>query len=339
MSILLTGGAGYIGSHTVLALVDAGFEVVVVDDLSSGFSWLVPARAKLYVGDCGDEQLITKLISEHQVDTIFHFAGSIVVPDSVVDPLRYYLNNTVKSRALIATAIAQDVANFIFSSTAAVYGESGTSPISEAMPLAPASPYGSSKLMTEVMLRDASRAHGMRYAILRYFNVAGADADGRSGQATPAATHLIKVACETALGRRRALEIYGTDYPTRDGTCVRDYIHVSDLARAHLIALEHLQNGKSHLILNCGYGRGYSVREVVSAVKRISGINFPVQFASRRVGDPAELVARVDRIRNELGWEPRFDNLDIIVEHALLWERSLFERFDTVHGSRSQVAA
>ncbi len=193
--------------------------------------------------------------------------------------------------------------------------------------------------MTEVMLRDASRAHGMRYAILRYFNVAGADADGRSGQATPVATHLIKVACETALGKRRALEIYGTDYPTRDGTCVRDYIHVSDLARAHLAALEHLQNGKSNLILNCGYGRGYSVREVVSAVKRISGIDFPVQFASRRVGDPAELVARVDRIRNELGWEPRFDNLDIIVEHALLWERSLFERFDTVHGARSQVAA
>jgi UDP-glucose 4-epimerase len=299
----------------------------------------IRAEAPSYVADYGNEQFIAKLISEHRVDTIFHFAGSTVVPASIADPLSYYLNNTVKSRALIAAAIAQNVAYFVFSSTAAVYGESSASPISEGAPLVPLSPYGSSKLMTEIMVRDASRAYGIRYAILRYFNVAGADADGRSGQTTPAATHLIKVACETALGKRRALDIYGTDYPTRDGTCVRDYVHVTDVARAHIAALEHLKNGKPSLIANCGYGRGYSVFEVVAAVKRISGTSFPVRLAPRRPGDPAELVARVDRLTNELGWEPKFNSLDAIVAHALLWERKLLKDSHTTREAHSQVAA
>jgi UDP-glucose 4-epimerase len=339
MSVLVTGGAGYIGSHTVLALIDAGFKVIVLDDLSTGLDWLVNPHAKLYVGDCGDRQLVASLISRHDIHTIIHFAGSIVVPDSVVDPLGYYLNNTIKSHALVSCAVEHNVANFIFSSTAAVYGDANVSPIPENTPLAPASPYGSSKMMTEVMLHDASRVHGLKYAVMRYFNVAGADPRARAGQASRWATHLIKVACQTARGERSTLEIYGTDYPTRDGTCVRDYIHVSDLAHAHLAAWQHLQSGGPNLILNCGYGRGYSVLEVLAAVKRVSGVDFRVRHVERRVGDPPELVAQVDGIRDKLRWKPLFDDLDTIVQHALNWEQKLSELEKGAYAPRSETAA
>ncbi len=279
MTILVTGGAGYIGSHMVLALLDAGEKVVVVDNLSTGYAGAVPEQAKLVEGDIGDGDLVGDVIARHGVTAIVHFAGSIVVPDSIADPLGYYLNNTVKSRALIAAAVAGagGVKQFIFSSTAAVYGMPEANPVSEDAPLRPISPYGSSKMMTEAMLADTAFAHDLNYVALRYFNVAGADPDGRTGQSTPRATHLIKVACQTALGQRDGLDIYGTDYDTPDGTCIRDYIHVSDLARAHVLALAHLERGGESLTLNCGYGQGYSVLEVIEAVKRASGVDFPVR--------------------------------------------------------------
>jgi UDP-glucose 4-epimerase len=320
VTVLVTGGAGYIGSHMVLALVDAGQEVLVLDDLSTGFRRAVPARVQLIEGDCGDEALVGDVIRRFNVHAIIHFAGSIIVPESVADPLKYYLNNTVKSRALIATAVAQGVSQFIFSSTAAIYGDPPESPIGEDAPLRPISPYGSSKLMTEVMLRDAGAAHGLRYVALRYFNVAGADPQARSGQSTPQATHLIKIASQTALGARPGMDLYGIDYPTRDGTCIRDYIHVSDLAQAHLLALAYLEGGGASLVLNCGYGHGYTVREVIAAVKKIAGVDFQVKVAPRRPGDPAELVARAERIKATLGWKPRLDDLETIVAHALAWE-------------------
>ncbi|TCT13268.1 UDP-galactose 4-epimerase [Tepidamorphus gemmatus] len=327
MSVLVTGGAGYIGSHMVLALLDRGDdEVVVVDNLSTGFRWAVAAPAELVVADVGDIEAMMRLIERRSVDAIIHFAGSIVVPDSVVDPLGYYLNNTVKSRALIEAAVRCGVEHFIFSSTAAVYGMPEVNPVGEAAHLAPISPYGSSKLMTETMLKDAAVAHPLRYVALRYFNVAGADPAGRSGQSTPRATHLIKVACEAALGKRPRLEVFGTDYPTPDGTCIRDYIHVSDLARAHLLALDRLRAGAGSMVLNCGYGRGYSVLEVIDAVRRVSGVDFTVDHAARRPGDPAALVAAADLIRSELGWRAERDELDVIVADALAWERSLSGR-------------
>jgi UDP-glucose 4-epimerase len=309
----------------VFELVDAGEKVVVLDNLSTGFRWAVDPRAELVIGDIGDQNLVRTLIKKHGITAIIHFAGSIVVPDSVADPLGYYNNNTVKSRALMEVAVATGVEHFIFSSTAAVYGNPQENPVGEEAPPTPMSPYGSSKLMTEIMLADTGRAHGLRYVALRYFNVAGADPDGRSGQSTPRATHLIKVACETALGQRSHIEVYGTDYETPDGTCVRDYIHVRDLARAHMAALKYLRAGGASDIFNCGYSQGYSVLQVIDAVKLVSGVDFDVRMAPRRPGDPATIVAKSEKIRSTLGWEPELDDLDQIVRHALAWEDRLAE--------------
>ena len=291
MTILVTGGAGYIGSHMVHALADAGERVVVLDNLSTGFEWAVPKGVPLVIGETGDQLRVAALIAEHRVDSIIHFAASIVVPDSVRDPLGYYRNNTVNSRALLEVAVNSGVRQFIFSSTAAVYGNPATAPVSEDAPLAPMSPYGNSKLMTEMMLKDVGAAYDLNYVILRYFNVAGADPALRTGQSTLGATHLIKVAVEAALGMRPKLDVYGTDYNTPDGTCVRDYIHVTDLANAHMVALTHLRGGGDSATFNCGYGHGYSVLEVVDAVKRVSGRDFKVELAPRRPGDPAMIVA------------------------------------------------
>jgi UDP-glucose 4-epimerase len=326
MSVLVTGGAGYIGSHMVWHLVDGGETVVVLDNLSSGFRWAVSPEAALVEGDCGDEALVGRLIREHRVDAIIHFAGSIVVPESVVDPLGYYLNNTVRSRALIAAAVAGGVRPFIFSSTAAVYGMPATTPVGEDAPLLPVSPYGRSKMMTEMMLADTAAAHDLAYVALRYFNVAGADPAGRTGQSTRGATHLIKVACEAALGKRDGMTVYGTDYPTPDGTCVRDYIHVSDLVAAHAEALRHLRGGGGSLTANCGYGRGFSVLEVIGTVKRLSGKDFPVTLGARRPGDPPAIVGSPALIAARLGWRPRYQDLDTIVGSALRWEEALTRR-------------
>ena len=326
MTVLVTGGAGYIGSHMVHALVDAGERVVVLDNLTTGFDWAVAKGASLVIGETGDQPRVAALIAEHRVDAVIHFAASIVVPDSVRDPLGYYRNNTVNSRALIETVVKAGVRHFIFSSTAAVYGNPERVPVREDDPTVPTSPYGSSKLMTEIMLRDAGAAHGLRYVILRYFNVAGADPLGRTGQSTREATHLIKVAVETALGLRPKMDVFGTDYPTPDGTCIRDYIHVSDLVRAHSDALAYLRGGGASATLNCGYGRGFSVLDVIETVKRVSGVDFKVELAGRRAGDPAQIVAASDRARAVLNWQPRFDDLQTIVTHALAWERKLAMR-------------
>jgi UDP-glucose 4-epimerase len=323
MTVLVTGGAGYIGSHMVLELLDAGEAVVVLDNLSTGFRRAVPQDAVLVVGDVGDEELVRSLVKRHEVDAIVHFAGSIVVPESVADPLGYYDNNTVKSRALMAAAVGTGVKNFIFSSTAAVYGNPDVTPVAEDAPLKPLSPYGTSKLMTELMLADTARAYDFRYVALRYFNVAGADPKGRTGQSTPRATHLIKVACETALGKRSHMDVYGTDYATPDGTCIRDYIHVTDLVRAHMAALGYLRDGGRSDVFNCGYSQGYSVLEVIDAVKRVRGRDFKVVRAPRRPGDAEAIVAASAKIREVLGWTPKLDNLDIIVAHALAWEEGL----------------
>jgi UDP-glucose 4-epimerase len=326
MKVLVTGGAGYIGSHMVYALVAAGERVIVLDNLSTGFDWAVAEGVPLVVGETGDQSLVATIIKEREVDAIIHFAASIVVPDSVGDPLGYYKNNTVNSRALIECAVKGGVKHFIFSSTAAVYGNPERMPVREDDPLMPMSPYGSSKLMTEIMLRDASLAHGLKHVILRYFNVAGADPEGRTGQSTKGATHLIKVAVETALGRRDKMDIFGTDYPTPDGTCVRDYIHVADLAAAHLDALRYLRAGGASITANCGYGKGYSVREVVDTVKQVAGRDFRVDISPRRPGDPASIVAASDRARTALGWQPHYADLSVIVDHALTWERKLMMR-------------
>lgn len=323
MAVLVTGGAGYIGSHMALELADNGETVVVLDNLSTGVRRLVPQGTLFIEGDVGDEALLGRILSEHRIDSILHFAGSIVVPDSVADPLGYYFNNTVKSRSLLAAAVAHGVKNFIFSSTAAVYGTPGQVPVVEDAPLQPISPYGASKLMTERMLADTAVAFPLRTCALRYFNVAGADAASRSGQATPKATHLIKVASEVVTGKRTHLDVFGSDYPTADGTCVRDYIHVTDLARAHWQALQFLRAGGGNLVLNCGYGRGYSILQVIETVKRVSGMDFEVRMAPRRPGDPAELVADTQLIRATLPWRPQFDDIELIVEHALNWERKL----------------
>ncbi|MEQ1940654.1 UDP-glucose 4-epimerase GalE [Mesorhizobium sp. CN5-321] len=323
MTVLVTGGAGYIGSHMVWELLDAGEQVVVLDRLSTGFDWAVAPEASLVVGDVADRELVAEIIRDHGVDAIIHFAGSIVVPESVADPLAYYENNTAKTRTLIETAVKAGVGNFIFSSTAAVYGGAGMEPVREDARLAPESPYGLSKLMSEWMLRDAAAAYGLRYTALRYFNVAGADPRGRTGQSTPGATHLIKVACETALGKRPFMQVFGTDYETPDGTCVRDYIHVSDLVAAHRLALLRLRAGGDSMVANCGYSHGYSVLEVIEAVQRAFGHDFDVRTSARRPGDAAAIVANSDLARRELGWTPDRDDLDLIVQDALNWERIL----------------
>jgi UDP-glucose 4-epimerase len=307
-------------------LVDAGERVVVLDNLVTGFDWALPAAATLIVGNVGDQELVASVIAGHAVTEVIHFAASVVVPDSVADPLAYYRNNTVNSRALIETAVRGGVAHFIFSSTAAVYGNPAKFPVGEDDPAAPMSPYGWSKLMTEIMLRDAGSAYGLAHVILRYFNVAGADPQLRTGQSTRGATHLIKVAAETAAGLRPKMDVFGTDYPTPDGTCIRDYIHVSDLVRAHSAALGHLRGGGPSLTANCGYGRGFSVLEVIDAVKEVSGKDFRVDLAARRAGDPAQVVASSDRARNILGWQPRLDDLSTIVRHALAWQQKLMTR-------------
>jgi UDP-glucose 4-epimerase len=326
MTVLITGGAGYIGSHMAHEFVDAGERVVVLDNLSTGFRWALPAEAKLVVGDIGDEELVTLLLAQYAVKSIVHFAAKIVVPESVAHPLDYYHNNTAKARSLIHCAVRAGVDHFIFSSTAAVYGDPQSNPVSEDDPLSPVSPYGRSKLMVEWMLADVVRSHPLRAVILRYFNVAGADPAGRTGQSTPNATHLIKVAVQAALGRRAGLEVFGTDYPTSDGSCVRDYIHVTDLARAHRDSLAYLRAGGDNLVCNCGYERGYSVLEVIEVVKRVSGVDFPVKLSGRRPGDPASIVASNARIRSELKWEPRYDDLGTIVSQALEWERKLHNK-------------
>lgn len=326
MSVLVTGGAGYIGSHTVWDLVDAGETVVVVDDLSTGFGWAVSPEATLVSGDIGDGELMARHIKEHGVEEIIHFAGSVVVPDSVADPLGYYLNNTVKSRALIEAAITGGVTRFVFSSTAAVYGMAGAEPVREDAALSPMSPYGRSKLMTETMLADCSAAYDFRFAALRYFNVAGADPKGRTGQSTRGATHLIKVAAEAELGKRPEISVFGTDYPTPDGTGVRDFIHVSDLARAHLAALAYLRDGGDSLIANCGYGHGFSVLQVLEAMERVGGKKLNARIGPRRPGDPASVIADPTLIRRSFNWIPEYDDLDFIVRTALSWEESLDRR-------------
>jgi UDP-glucose 4-epimerase len=325
--VLVTGGAGYIGSHAVLALIDGGWPVVVIDDLSTGFEWAVPEGAVFTRGDIADQALVARLIADHGIQAIMHFAGSIIVPESVEDPLKYYHNNTVKSRALMESAVRGGVRHFIFSSTAATYGLPAEVPVGEAAPTEPINPYGWSKLMTERMLRDVAAAHPLNFCALRYFNVAGADPAGRSGQSTAGATHLIKVAVEAATGKRDHVSVYGTDYETPDGTGVRDYIHVTDLAAAHVFALERLIAAprESH-ILNCGYGRGFSVLEVLDAVDRVTNSRIERRVAPRRPGDPPTLVADNARILATLPWRPERDDLATIVADALAWERKLSER-------------
>ncbi|TAM95044.1 MAG: UDP-glucose 4-epimerase GalE [Rhizobiaceae bacterium] len=326
MAVLVSGGAGYIGSHMVWKLVDEGEDVVVIDRLSTGFDWAVAGKAELVVADIADQALVEDTMRRHNVDAVIHFAGSIIVPESVADPLGYYLNNTVKSRALIESAVRCGVPHFVFSSTAAVYGSPERIPIREDEPKLPESPYGSSKLMTEIMLRDASAAHGLAYTALRYFNVCGADPKMRTGQSTRGATHLIKVACEVATGKRPFMEVFGTDYPTPDGTCIRDYIHVTDLVNAHYLALGRMRSGGASLVANCGYQHGYSVLEVIAAVERVVGRKLDVRMGGRRPGDAIAIVANVERCRSELGWEPAYDDLDTIVSHALQWEETLRRR-------------
>jgi UDP-glucose 4-epimerase len=325
MTVLVTGGAGYIGSHTVHALAEAGESVVVIDNLSTGFSSFLPDGVPLFIGDAGDETLVEGVIAQHRIESIIHFAGSVVVPDSMRDPLQYYRNNTMTTRSLLNAAVRCGVDRFIFSSTAAVYGNPDQVPVPENAPTRPLSPYGSSKLMTEIMLHDVASAHGMGYVVLRYFNVAGADPLARIGLATVGATHLLKIAVEAATGQRAKIDVFGTDYPTPDGSCIRDFIHVSDLADAHRAALSYLRDGGASATMNCGYGRGYSVLETIEAVRRISGRNFAVQYAPRRPGDIMTMVADVSRIRATLDWTPQYDDLDTIARHALAWEEKLFQ--------------
>lgn len=319
-AILVTGGAGYIGSHVVLALRAARWPVVVIDDLSTGRRAAVPREVPLVVGDVGDAALLASLFARHRFRGVLHFAGSTVVPESIRRPLAYYRNNTLNSLTLIEACVAAGVEGLVFSSSAAVYGEPADNPVSEDAPTAPLNPYGRSKLMTEQILRDVDAAHGLRHVSLRYFNVAGADPEGRTAPAAPG-FHLITVACQAALGRRPGVPLFGDDYPTPDGTCIRDFIHVSDLADAHLKALDHLLAGRPSRTLNCGYGRGYSVREVLDTVARVAGRPLSVELAGRRPGDAVAVVAAAERIRRELDWRPRFADLETIVRHALSFER------------------
>ncbi|RXR29823.1 UDP-glucose 4-epimerase GalE [Sphingobium fluviale] len=325
-TVLVTGGAGYIGSHAVLALRDAGWPVVVVDNLATGFRFAIPADVPLVEADIADQAAVEAAMRAHDVRAVMHFAGSIVVPESVENPLKYYQNNTANSRTLIESAVRCGVPHFIFSSTAATYGMPDVSPISESCPQRPINPYGMSKLMTEYMLADVSAAHPLNYCALRYFNVAGADSQARSGQSTAGATHLIKVAVEAALGKRSHVGVFGTDFDTEDGTGVRDYIHVSDLAAAHVLALEALINEpqRNHR-LNCGYGKGFSVLEVLDAVDRVTNLKIERHIEGRRAGDPASLVSDNSAIMATFPWKPRFADLDTIIAHALAWERKLTE--------------
>ncbi len=322
MRILVTGGAGYIGSHTVLALGEAGHEIAIYDNLSTGHEWAV-LHGELIVADLSDVSRLRGVMAEKRFDAVIHFAGSIVVPESVTNPIKYYSNNTCNTLSLLRCCLDAGVKHFIFSSTAAVYGIPEGGCVTEDVALQPINPYGASKMMSERMIRDVCTVSGMRYCLLRYFNASGADPSGRIGQATPDATHLIKVACEVATAKRDKLTIFGTDYPTDDGTCVRDYIHVSDLAAAHLSALSHLEKSGESGAFNCGYGAGYSVREVVEAVRKISGVDIQAVEGARRPGDPAMLVADAGRIRAATGWQPQHDSLEMIVRTAYEWERKL----------------
>ena len=326
MTVLVTGGAGYIGSHMALRLADGGEPVVVLDNLTTGFDWAIDPRATFVTGNAGDMEFVGDVLQTHKITEIVHFAGSIVVPESVTNPLKYYANNTATSRSLIEAAVKGGVKHMVFSSTAAVYGMTGLDPVAEDTQLNPMSPYGRSKLMTEMMLADVAAAHPLTYGALRYFNVAGADPKKRSGQSSPTATHLIKVACQAALGSRSFMEIFGTDYPTPDGTCVRDYIHVTDLVEAHALLLTYLREGGASTTLNCGYGRGYSVRQVIDTVKKVSGVDFAVKEAPRRAGDPPAIVAGAQKVRALLGWQPAHDDLDEIVTSAYAWEQYLLTR-------------
>lgn len=322
--VLVTGGAGYIGSHTTLALIEAGYEVVVYDNLSTGRAEAVLPPARLVVGDLAETDSLDRLMREEKFSAVMHFAGSIVVPESVENPLKYYLNNTNNTTELIRLAVTNAIPHFVFSSTAAVYGMPDTSAVTEDSPTAPINPYGRTKLMSEWVIQDTAFAHpAFSYVILRYFNVAGADPQGRIGQCTPNATHLIKVASQAALGRRDALHIFGTDYDTPDGTCIRDYIHVADLATAHVLSLKHLESGNVSGIFNCGYGHGYSVREIAAAVKRASGVDFPVIESGRRAGDPPALISNPARIRSTMHWEPAHDDITAIALSAYTWEKGL----------------
>jgi UDP-glucose 4-epimerase len=325
MTILITGGAGYIGGHAVLALLDRGFSPIILDDLSTGASSFAPKNVPLLVGDIGDRKLVADIIANNNINTILHFAAKVDVAESIANPLDYYLNNTIKAQSMIQGAVDSGVRNFIFSSTAAVYGRSDSALVDEDATLAPVSPYGRSKLMTEDILRDAHAAHGLNYVILRYFNVAGADPQLRYGQVTRNATHLIGKALAAVLSEKPSIEIYGDDYPTPDGTCVRDFIHVSDLANAHLLALNHLRSTRTSLTLNCGYGRGYSVKQVLRAVEGVTGTVLGKRIAQRRIGDPVRLVADNRRLL-ALGWKPRFGDLPAMVEHAYNWQRALAKR-------------
>ena len=336
MTVLVTGGAGYIGSHMVHALVEAGESVVVIDNLSTGFSAFLPEGVALFIGDAGDENLVEGVIEQHDIESIIHFAGSVVVPESMRDPLGYYRNNTFTTRNLLNAAVKRGIGRFVFSSTAAVYGNPDQVPVTEIGPTRPLSPYGFSKLMSEIMLHDVAAAHGMKYVVLRYFNVAGADPQGRVGLATAGAPHLLKIAVEAATGQRAKIDVFGTDYPTPDGSCIRDFIHVSDLAQAHRSALTYLRGGGDSVTLNCGYGRGYSVIETIEAVRRISGRNFAIQHAPRRAGDIMTMVADTSRMRAVLDWSPQYDNLDTIATHALAWEEKLLrERGGLVEQAQS----
>ncbi|NEO68916.1 UDP-glucose 4-epimerase GalE [Moorena sp. SIO3H5] len=323
LNILVTGGAGYIGSHAVLALIEAGYQVTVLDNLSKGFADAVLPPARLIQGDLSDQGLLDDIFQQEKFQAVMHFAASSVVPESVQYPLTYYSNNVTNTINLLKVVKKYKVPNFIFSSSASVYGIPDVVPVTETMPLSPISPYGRTKLISEWMIQDLAKAEPwFRYGILRYFNVAGSDPEGRLGQNTPNATHLIKLACQTALGHRSKLQIFGDDYPTTDGTGVRDFIHVTDLANAHLIVLKHLAEGTESNIYNCGYGKGYSVREVVNTVKEISKVDFPVEVTHRRTGDSPEVVADVTKILQHTEWHPKFDSLQVIVEHAFQWEKS-----------------
>ncbi len=323
MEVLVTGGAGYIGSHVVRQLSEAGYKVVVFDNLSTGFADALVHGEELAVGDLSDTAALESVFQRFGFKTVLHFAASIVAPESVGNPLKYYSNNTRNTLNLLQACVRNSVERFIFSSTAAVYGMPATGIADEESPLTPINPYGTSKLMSEWMLRDAASAHGLKYVALRYFNVAGADPAARMGQRTPEATHLIKVCCQAALGIRDSVSIFGTDYRTHDGTGIRDYIHIEDLANAHLAALKYLENGNPSTVLNVGYGKGSSVREVIELAHKVSGVNFPVFESPRRPGDPAELVAKADRIRDVLGWQPGYDNLETIIRDAWRWELKL----------------
>ncbi|WBU29668.1 UDP-glucose 4-epimerase GalE [Rhodopseudomonas palustris] len=321
--ILVTGGAGYIGSHMTLALLGAGERPLVVDNLSTGSHAIVPTDVPFFEGNVGDADFVGRIMDEHPIEAIIHFAASIVVPESVTQPLAYYGNNTANARTLLECAVNHGVPHVVFSSTAAVYGEPDRTPVEEDDPTRPINPYGRSKLMVEWMLADVAQAYPFSYAALRYFNVAGADPQGRAGQSTPNATHLIKIAVQAALGKRSGLDVYGTDYSTPDGSCIRDYVHVSDLAQAHLDALDYLRAGKPSITCNIGYANGYSVLDVINVVKRVSGVDFEVRIKGRRAGDPAALIAANHRARTALSWTPRYDDLEQIVRDALAWERRL----------------